>query len=59
MDACLNFAREQKADQVFLVTNDMLEPALELYKSSGFIIDLNYDDQRYERGNTKLTLQLN
>ena len=43
----------------FLVTNDILEPALELYKSSGFMIDLNYDDQRYERGNTKLTLQMN
>ena len=59
MDACLRFAREQQAEQVFLVTNDILEPALELYKSSGFIIDLNYNDQRYERGNTKLTLQLN
>lgn len=59
MGACLKFAREQEAEQVFLVTNNILEPALELYKSSGFMIDLNYDDQRYKRGNTKLILQLN
>ena len=33
-------------------------PALNLYKSSGFNLDLDYDDNRYERGNTKMKLDL-
>ena len=59
MEASLEFARNNHAKEVFLVTNDKLLPALELYKSSGFILDDNYDDNRYDRGNTKLKLKLN
>ena len=43
----------------FLLQDDQLLPALELYNSSGFALDTNYDDNRYERGNTKLKLRLN
>jgi len=59
MKKSLEFARNSHAKEVFLVTNDKLLPALELYKSSGFILDTNYDDNRYDRGNTKLKLKLN
>ena len=40
------------------MTNDKLKPALNLYKSSGFNLDLDYDDTRYERGNTKMVLDI-
>ena len=59
MSASLNFAKDNNASDVFLITNDKLLPAMELYKSSGFIVDKNYDDNRYRRGNTKLKLRLN
>ena len=59
MKKSLEFARNSHAKEIFLVTNDKLLPALELYKSSGFILDTNYDDNRYDRGNTKLKLKLN
>ena len=59
MESSLKFANDSHANEVFLVTNDQLLPALELYNSSGFALDTNYDDNRYERGNTKLKLKLN
>ena len=58
INASIEFARKRSATEVFLVTNDKLKPALNLYKSSGFNLDLDYDDTRYERGNTKMVLDL-
>jgi len=55
---CIQFAQERKADEIFLLTNDVLRPALNLYLSCGFKIRDNYDDERYKRGNTKMTLML-
>ena len=52
----IQFAQERKADEIFLLTNDVLKPALNLYLSCGFKITDEYDDERYERGNTKMTL---
>ena len=57
MQACIDFAREQGAVEVMLVTNDVLTPALGLYKKHGFEIE-TYADQRYDRGNTQMTLVL-
>ena len=57
LNRCINFAKEQNANAIFLLTNDILKPALNLYLSCGFVKD-RYDDQRYERGNTKMTLTL-
>ena len=54
----LVFAKEKAAAEVFLITNDKLKPALNLYKSSGFNFDLDYDDERYLRGNTKMVMKL-
>ena len=58
VDECIKFAKYHKAQEIFLITNDKLLPALELYRSSGFELDENYDDNRYERGNTKMKLSL-
>ena len=57
LNRCINFAKEKNANEIFLLTNDILKPALNLYLSCGFVKD-RYDDQRYERGNTKMTLML-
>jgi len=59
IDASIDFAKHKGAKEIFLVTNDKLLPALNLYKSSGFNLDLDYHDMRYERGNTKMKLDLN
>ena len=58
VDECIKFAKYHKAQEIFLITNDKLLPALELCRSSGFELDENYDDNRYERGNTKMKLSL-
>lgn len=58
MQACIEFARQQAADEVMLVTNDRLKPALGLYLSAGFIAEQDYADQRYARGNLQMRLLL-
>ena len=58
INECIDFAKCRSADEIFLITNDILLPALELYNSSGFELDEDYDDNRYERGNTKMKLLL-
>ena len=58
LERCISFARERKALEIFLLTNDALKPALNLYLSSGFVLKDKYDDERYERGNTKMHLIL-
>ena len=55
---CISFAKERNALEIFLLTNDALKPALNLYLSSGFVLNDEYDDERYERGNTKMHLIL-
>ena len=55
---CIQFAQERSANEIFLLTNDILKPALNLYLSCGFVIKNKYDDERYERGNTKMHLIL-
>ena len=58
INECISFAKKKSADEIFLITNDQLLPAMELYYSSGFELDEDYDDNRYERGNTKMKLLL-
>ena len=55
---CIQFAQERNANEIFLLTNDILKPSLNLYLSCGFVIKNKYDDERYERGNTKMHLIL-
>ena len=58
LERCISFAKERKALEIFLLTNDVLKPALNLYLSTGFVLIHQYDDERYERGNTKMNLIL-
>lgn len=58
MQACIDFARQQQAAEIMLVTNDILSPALGLYQSAGFVENPNYSDQRYARGNLEMRLAL-
>ena len=55
---CIDFSKEKEANEIFLITNDSLKPALNLYLSCGFILNDQNDDNRYERGNTKMNLIL-
>ena len=58
LERCISFAKERKALEIFLLTNDILKPALNLDLSTGFVLNHEYDDERYERGNTKMNLIL-
>ena len=55
---CIKFAKEREASEIFLITNDILKPALNLYLSCGFELNEQNDDNRYLRGNTKMNLIL-
>jgi GNAT superfamily N-acetyltransferase len=52
----IKFALYENAREIFLITNDALKPALNLYHSSGFVLCPQNDDNRYLRGNTKMNL---
>ena len=52
----IKFALDENAREIFLITNDALKPALNLYHSSGFVLCPQNDDNRYLRGNTKMNL---
>ncbi len=58
MDACIDFARSAGALEIFLITNDILAPAMGLYLKSGFVRQPQNNDQRYARGNTEMRLSL-
>ena len=53
---CIDFSKEKEATEIFLITNDSLKPALSLYLSFDFVLNDQNDDNRYERGNTKMNL---
>ena len=55
---CIDFSKEKRANEIFLITNDSLKPALNLYLSFGFVLNELNDDERYDRGNTKMNLIL-
>jgi ribosomal protein S18 acetylase RimI-like enzyme len=56
LSRCIDFSKEREATEIFLITNDSLKPALSLYLSIGFVLNDQNDDNRYERGNTKMNL---
>ena len=55
---CIDFSIAKNASEIFLITNDVLKPALNLYLSAGFVLNELNDDDRYDRGNTKMNLIL-
>ncbi len=58
MTACVEFGRRKGASEIMLLTNDKLTPAVELYKSAGFVATERYTDPRYVRGNLEMWLEL-
>ena len=58
MQACIDFARARGAQQIVLITNDILTPALGLYTRSGFVAMPMNSDQRYSRSNLEMRLTL-
>ena len=57
MDRCIEFAIKQKAIEIFLVSNDSLIVARNLYDKYGFN-EVVLDSQKYNRGNVKMMLSL-
>ena len=57
MDQCIQFAKEKKAKEIFLISNDSLKIARNLYDKYAFI-EVELDSKKYRRGNVKMTLQI-
>ena len=57
MDKCIQFATEKKAKEIFLISNDSLKIARNLYDKYGFI-EVDLDSKKYKRGNVKMVLKL-
>ena len=58
MDECLKFAEQNNAKEIFLISNDSLKIARNLYDKYGFK-EVDLDSQKYHRGNVKMRLILN
>ncbi len=57
MNECLKFAKENKAKEIFLIANDSLKIARNLYNKYGFK-EVDLDSKKYDRGNVKTRLTL-
>ena len=57
MDQCLNYAINNNAQQINLITNDTLLIARNLYDKYGFK-EVKLDSDKYLRGNVKMVLNL-
>ena len=57
MDKCIQFAIEKKAKEIFLISNDSLKIARNLYDKYGFK-EVDLDSKKYKRGNVKMVLKL-
>lgn len=57
MNKCILFAKEKKAKEIILITNDTLVIARNLYDKYGFK-EVPLDSDKYLRGNVKMILNL-
>ena len=57
MDECLKFAKQKNAREIFLISNDSLIIARNLYDKNGFK-EVKLDSQKYDRGNVKMCLKI-
>ena len=57
MDECLKFAKQNNTREIFLISNDSLVIARNLYDKYGFK-EAVLDSQKYKRGNVKMILQI-
>lgn len=58
MEASIEGAREKGADKILIVSNTILEPAINLYKKYGFQTKRLGQNPDYERGNIEMQLDL-
>ncbi len=58
MDAVIEGARKKNAGKILIVSNTILDTAINLYKKYGFITTRLGKDPDYERGNIKMQLEL-
>ena len=54
----IDYAKNQGAKEVVLSTNDILTPALTVYRDAGFVAQSAAKDERYERSNLFMVLTL-
>ena len=57
MDECIKFAKQNSSSEIFLISNDSLIIARNLYDKYGFK-EVELDSQKYERGNVKMNLKI-
>jgi len=57
MDECIKFAKQNSSREIFLISNDSLTIARNLYDKYGFK-EVELDSQKYERGNVKMKLKI-
>ena len=57
MDECLKFAKQNNSREIFLISNDSLKIARNLYDKYGFK-EVDLDSKKYDRGNVKMRLPL-
>ena len=58
LDECIEFAKIKNCNEIFLISNDSLKIARQLYDQYGFKqVPLN--NQKYKRGNVKMILRIN
>ena len=57
MNECLKFAKQKNAREIFLISNDSLIIARNLYDKNGFK-EVKLDSQKYDRGNVKMILKI-
>ena len=57
MDECLKFAKQNNSREIFLISNDSLKIARNLYDKYGFK-EVKLDSHKYDRGNVKMSLTL-
>ena len=57
MDQCLDFAKQKNTKEIFLISNDSLTTARNLYDKYGFN-EVDLDSSKYDRGNVKMILKI-
>ncbi len=58
LDACLDFAREKGLDRVYLESNTIMVPAINLYRKNGFKEMKEYHESPYKRSNIQMEVIL-
>ncbi|AEA45975.1 GNAT family N-acetyltransferase [Fluviicola taffensis] len=57
MEHCLKVATEKRIEKLILYSNTLLEPAIHLYRTYGFV-EIELEQGVYERGNIKMEKNL-